>query len=647
MSKVSISGLRRAVAAALSAGGGTVSCAESCTGGVIAAALTDEPGSSAFFQGGAVAYANGVKRRLLGVPAETLAAHGAVSRETAEAMARGCLRRFGTDWALAATGIAGPGGGSREKPVGLVYLAVGRRGGAVRVFRHRYAGTRAEIRKAAVRDALAHLLAAGKPVRRRGGAALAALALAAALAGTGPVRAEDGVAGEAGGWGVSFAPRDGWSEVAEGRWMGRVGAEETDVAPLPPPPLVLRRGGNPWREYARETLSLRFGRMLRWVWSRTPLPEVAEDESFRIADASKRERSVAMELVDMESGERFAMRPEHRLRQGRIFSRKKGAMLGDVWMYAGGIEGGAVTWQVVAGHTPEGGYALLGRLASMDGRTRFFACSVGLRDDGGDMLRVTPSEPRRCRPWTEGGFRGFTFDLACTPETLNFPCEATFSLEIGGKKPAEDVPEAPAEACWIVPASWGVDAPEGETFRSAEDVFDFLRVRTSGAFRDADAWLAAQSCLARDPAGEALLVLDLGGYVAAGLLNCDPDFETAESLGDGAGGPDAPKTVNLQANRATVVLETCLRAPETDVVAIPLAMGGGEGNLDYQLRALRMSDYPAVPGPLPDGGFRAAVPLAAAEYEFFAALSRALKANGKRLWIQTPEGPVPFAAWQP
>lgn len=204
MSSVSFSGLRRAVAAALGARGATVSCAESCTGGLIAAALTEEPGSSAFFEGGAVAYANGIKQRILGVLPETLAAHGAVSAETAEAMVRGCLRRFGTDWALAATGIAGPGGGSREKPVGLVYLAVGRRGGAVRVFRHRYAGTRAEIRAAARRDALAHLLAeveggvaAEKPAKRRGGGTLAALTLAAALAGMGAARAEDGVAGEA------------------------------------------------------------------------------------------------------------------------------------------------------------------------------------------------------------------------------------------------------------------------------------------------------------------------------------------------------------------------------------------------------------------------------------------------------------------
>lgn len=104
--------------------GRTVVTAESCTGGWIGKRFTDVPGSSAYYLGGVVSYTNELKRQLLGVPAEILAAHGAVSEETCRAMARGARERLGADYALAVTGIAGPGGGSEEKPVGLVYVGV-------------------------------------------------------------------------------------------------------------------------------------------------------------------------------------------------------------------------------------------------------------------------------------------------------------------------------------------------------------------------------------------------------------------------------------------------------------------------------------------------------------------------------------------
>ena len=96
--------------------------AESCTGGLVAARLTSVPGSSDVFVGGIVAYANEVKEAELGVPAEVLQEHGAVSAETAEVMAEGARRRLGADVGVSVTGVAGPGGGSEEKPVGLVYI---------------------------------------------------------------------------------------------------------------------------------------------------------------------------------------------------------------------------------------------------------------------------------------------------------------------------------------------------------------------------------------------------------------------------------------------------------------------------------------------------------------------------------------------
>jgi PncC family amidohydrolase len=110
--------------AASLAGGATVALAESCTGGMVAAALTAVPGSSGYFLGGVVSYADEAKRDLLGVDAAVLAAHGAVSAQVARAMAEGARARFGASVAAAVTGIAGPDGGSDEKPVGLTYVAV-------------------------------------------------------------------------------------------------------------------------------------------------------------------------------------------------------------------------------------------------------------------------------------------------------------------------------------------------------------------------------------------------------------------------------------------------------------------------------------------------------------------------------------------
>ena len=123
----------------------TVSLAESCTGGLVAAAITAIPGSSGYFEGGVVSYADDAKRDLLGVDEALLRAHGAVSAQVARAMALGARERFATDLAASVTGIAGPDGGSAAKPVGLTYLGVADASGAD-VRRVVWAGDRAANR---------------------------------------------------------------------------------------------------------------------------------------------------------------------------------------------------------------------------------------------------------------------------------------------------------------------------------------------------------------------------------------------------------------------------------------------------------------------------------------------------------------------
>ncbi|HAZ28083.1 TPA: competence protein ComA [Candidatus Acetothermia bacterium] len=140
----------------------TLGVAESCTGGLLAGRITDVPGASAYFLGGIIAYSNETKVTLLGVPAEVIATRGGVSAECAQAMAAGARTRFRSDFALAVTGIAGPSGGTPEKPVGLVYVALAAPDGAW-VAEHRFPGSRQENRSSACEAALDLLLQRLRP----------------------------------------------------------------------------------------------------------------------------------------------------------------------------------------------------------------------------------------------------------------------------------------------------------------------------------------------------------------------------------------------------------------------------------------------------------------------------------------------------
>lgn len=133
--------------------GMTITTAESCTGGLIAAAITDVPGSSEVFKRGFVTYCDEAKHEMLGVSEEVLATDTAVSERVASEMAEGAAKTAKADAAISVTGIAGPGGGSPDKPVGLVYIGIYVKGKKI-VVKHVFEGTRAEVREQAVRSAI-------------------------------------------------------------------------------------------------------------------------------------------------------------------------------------------------------------------------------------------------------------------------------------------------------------------------------------------------------------------------------------------------------------------------------------------------------------------------------------------------------------
>ena len=139
----------------------TIAVAESCTGGLLGSRITDVAGSSEYFLGGVIAYQNEVKEALLRVPHDVIEAHGAVSAQTAEAMARGCRDLFKCDIAVSITGIAGPGGGSDEKPVGLTYIGLSTARGVISR-RFLWDGNRTQNKEASVRAAMEMVLSALK-----------------------------------------------------------------------------------------------------------------------------------------------------------------------------------------------------------------------------------------------------------------------------------------------------------------------------------------------------------------------------------------------------------------------------------------------------------------------------------------------------
>ena len=145
--------LSEEVGRSLSAAELTISCAESCTGGLLTSMLTDVSGSSSYVMGSVVSYSDDVKMRILNVASDTLNTYGAVSEETAREMAEGVRRLIQTDIGVAVTGVAGPGGGTPEKPVGLVYIAVSSARSTVAV-KKQLNGTRVENKRASVQKAL-------------------------------------------------------------------------------------------------------------------------------------------------------------------------------------------------------------------------------------------------------------------------------------------------------------------------------------------------------------------------------------------------------------------------------------------------------------------------------------------------------------
>jgi nicotinamide-nucleotide amidase len=163
MARDALERLARRLGARLKKRGLKLATAESCTGGWIAQAITSIPGSSDWFDRGFVTYSNEAKKELLGVRARTLSRRGAVSEETAREMASGALKRSRAQIAIAVTGIAGPAGGTPEKPVGTVCFAWARKNGAMRSAVRRFGGSRERVRRQSVAAALRGLLASRRP----------------------------------------------------------------------------------------------------------------------------------------------------------------------------------------------------------------------------------------------------------------------------------------------------------------------------------------------------------------------------------------------------------------------------------------------------------------------------------------------------
>ncbi len=138
--------------------GHKIATAESCTGGWIAQAITEVPGSSAWFDRGFVTYSNNAKVQMLGINPQTLEQHGAVSPDVAKEMAAGALTNSEADWAIAVTGIAGPDGGSTEKPVGTVFVAWQHKRGLSKVTKFQFSGDRQQIRRSTVMEALTTMI---------------------------------------------------------------------------------------------------------------------------------------------------------------------------------------------------------------------------------------------------------------------------------------------------------------------------------------------------------------------------------------------------------------------------------------------------------------------------------------------------------
>ena len=136
----------------------TVTCAESCTGGGIASAITDITGSSQWFHAGFVTYANDIKEKLLGVSPETLVSEGAVSESVVRQMVEGALKAAGADVAVAVSGVAGPDGGTEDKPVGMVWFAWAMKNGVMTTLCAQFEGDRAAVRQAAVEQAIKGLI---------------------------------------------------------------------------------------------------------------------------------------------------------------------------------------------------------------------------------------------------------------------------------------------------------------------------------------------------------------------------------------------------------------------------------------------------------------------------------------------------------
>jgi len=438
---------------------------------------------------------------------------------------------------------------------------------------------------------------------------------------------------------------------------------ETDTAiPMPPPSIRLPVQRNPFGPCLIRSLSVRYNSLVHSRrWSLIFDKEGEEPDFTPIPMPAGSKSRMVLEMEDVVSGKRWALRPTRRGREGGIFSRGSDARL-----YAGTVDAGDLEWNLLVVPGEDGRMILQGRVMVMESLSRLLRFRVLFRSDAPGLpllqeesppvvvattngvavaLFVDLAEPRRFRAVHDApGLMGLEFDLAVTKATGNFPRTATFSLELDSWKTTGPETAASEAVARLARAGGSVALPESVVREGVEaqavfepsrmwlsppgggrgraDVLAYLLLKTSGLFSDSDWAASAFLCAAQNAEGETR-VEPVGERVLV-PVNADPDFKAMLELGQ---------------NRGQTVLARIRQngAPVVWIRAAAQSMG-----LDYNPRALYLCDYPAV---WAGDSFLPGLDLRHAESELIASLACVLKKEGRCLLVSDSGPMAPFTTY--